>query len=209
MDKIVTKSQKIFAGASGATGNISQFGSYKAGSTIYSEELATIQSLSAWTTGLTGACSATNVPTIQDLNGLFYVLTRQLAYLMQSGIPEWKATITYYIGSIVSNATGDIYISMIDDNLNQALTDSSKWMMSLSDNITAAGANYTPIPGDNLINIVYTDMSGFTMPAPSPVFAGRTLWLRTTSATAGYNKGYGFICNGDVWAALGMFETIY
>ena len=209
MDKIVVKNQRIFAGSSGATGNISQFGSYKAGATIYSEDISTLQNLSAWTTGMTGACSATNVPTIQDLNALFYVLTRQLAYLMQSGIPEWKATITYYIGSIVSNCAGDIYISVIDDNLNQALTDSTKWVISLSDNITTAGANYTPIASDNIINVVYTDFSGFTLPAPSPVFAGRKFWVRTTSATEGYNLGYGFICNGEVWAGISQFSTLY
>jgi hypothetical protein len=202
MDKIISKSQKIFAGASGPTGNISQFGSYKAGGTIYSEDVATIQNLSAWTTGLTGACSATNVPTIQDLNGLFYVLTRQLAYLMQSGIPEWKATITYYIGSFVTNSTGQVYVSLTDDNLNQALTVTTQWMLCVSSNVTTIGATYSILSSDYFLKGTSANLAAMVIPGPTGM-TGRKLCYRMTNSPTG---SMGLICTGSEWLTTSYFD---
>lgn len=125
MAKIERKVQKIFGGSLSPTGNIAIYGSKEAGSPSYSDNLDTIQSLS-WLQGIMGATSPTKAPYVQDLNAIFYVITKQLAYLFQSGIAEWNATTEYYANSSFVVVNGNIYRA-IADNTGIQPTVTSNW----------------------------------------------------------------------------------
>ena len=125
MSKIIRKNQKLF-GDTGVTGVIGKFGSYKAGSAAYSSDPELIQSLPAWSGGFSAAGLTANAPALQDMNGLFHSCFRQIKYLLQQGIPEWNATTTYNMGSITTDGFG-IYFSLVESNLNNALTENTKW----------------------------------------------------------------------------------
>lgn len=129
MAKIPRATQLIF-GSSAAINQIAEFGSLAAGTpTLYSGSTATvanIQALSNFLTGWFGAILGSNSPAIEDMNALFYLVTAQLAYGFQAGIPEWDAGTTYYIGSMV-NSAGTIYMSLQNTNINNAVTNGAYW----------------------------------------------------------------------------------
>lgn len=112
--KIERKYQKIFSNT-GPTGIVGQFGSYKAGSPVYSLDVATICALDKWNEGINGSSINSAPPAIQDMNSLFYVITRWLYYHFEVGIPEWQTTsISREFSSYVSykdNGVTGIYLS--------------------------------------------------------------------------------------------------
>lgn len=166
MTKLASKSQKIFCGDVSPNNVVSVFGSNKAGSPAFSSDPDTIQSLAAWTEGWSQAVITNSAPSIQDMNSFFFVATRQLAYLLQGGIGEWNAAITYYIGSLVNDGNGTIYKSVADDNINNALTDSTKWMNYQSNTSRdVSGDAYSVVNGDH----EFTWPSGATGPSNTTV----------------------------------------
>lgn len=134
MAKILVKKQNVFCDSLGATGNIAQFGSMKAAAAAYSKDPDTIQALAAFAAGWTGAVSS-GPPYIEDLNGLFHLLTNQLAYLNQAGIPEYNASETYYIGSLVNDGSGNIYILHWTSATGKPLTNRDYWIPFISSNV--------------------------------------------------------------------------
>lgn len=126
MAKITRKNMKVFGSSAGPT-DIGKFGSLAAGSPTYTTDPETIQALSNYLTGWLGAVVGGNSPAIQDMNALCYLFAYQLAYLMQTGVAEWNASTTYYIGSLVNDGAGRLYRSITDDNLNNALSSTSNW----------------------------------------------------------------------------------
>lgn len=134
MARIVRKDQAIFAlGAS----NNGQFGSAQSGDFVTSDDLDVLQALPAWNNGWSDAVlSGEKLPTLEEFQGLNYVNTYQTAYLFQEGIPEYSAGTTYFIHSIVKKpATYELYGSLTDNNIGNALTDGTKWqrLSDLSD----------------------------------------------------------------------------
>ena len=125
MAKIIRKVQKIFGSAAGPSQR-GVFGSKAAGSPAFSTDPETIQSLSNYLGGWFTAVIGGNAPCIEDMNALQFLNSYQLAYLMQAGVPEWEAGTSYYIGSLV-NDSGTLYRSLVDDNLGNAVSDTSKW----------------------------------------------------------------------------------
>ena len=84
MSKLTRKFQKIFGGLLVANNNIAKFGSAKIGSPAYSldpDEIQTTEYDNAWAAALINNKS----PALQDMNALFYLMTRQMAYLYQAG----------------------------------------------------------------------------------------------------------------------------
>ncbi len=126
MAKITRKLQKIFAGL--ATNN-GQFGSAQTGDKVLSNDPDVIQALEAWDNGwLDATISAQKLITVEELQGIQHLVTRQLAYMFQEGIPEYSATTTYYTNSIVKKVgTYELYGSLVDDNVGNPLTDATKW----------------------------------------------------------------------------------
>lgn len=99
MAKLSRWKQLIF----GKTGNTSEFGkigSDTIGSPENTKDPAAIQSLAGYLSGLFAITnSGVEAPRLEDLNSLFFIITSQLAYLMEAGVPEWLATQEYWIGS--------------------------------------------------------------------------------------------------------------
>ena len=139
MAALTKMAQNIF-GISSGTDQISVFGSLAAGSEDFTTDPAQAQSLSNWLTGWFGAVIGGNAPTIQDMNAVHFVMSYQLAYLVQRGVAQWDAVTTYYTGSIV-NVGGILYVSQQDDNTNHATSDSLWWRAQYADPV-GTGKDY-------------------------------------------------------------------
>jgi hypothetical protein len=127
MPRKARKTQKQFGASAGAL-EIGKYGSFAAGAPSYTTDPAVIQSLVQYDQGWVGA-SQGDAPAVEDRNALDFLFAYQLFYLMQAGIPEWDAGTTYYTGNVVSvgNQYGFQYVSLADDNLNHAVTDTLYW----------------------------------------------------------------------------------
>lgn len=121
MAKLPVKLQKIFGGALVPASNIAQPGSTTLGSPVFSNDPAVLQALAAWVNGyaaqLVNAAGGLSSPVLEELNAILYVISYQLSYLKQAGVPEWDPTVTYFIGSWV-NVGGVPYIAKTDNNTN-------------------------------------------------------------------------------------------
>lgn len=127
MAKIARKNQKIFGSSSGLD-QIEEFGSLANGTPVFTTDPEAIQSLSNYLEGWFGAVVGANSPAIEDMNALCYLYAYQLAYMFQAGVPEWNMATTYYIGSIVNDGSGNLYVSIQDTNLNHAISDAAWWV---------------------------------------------------------------------------------
>lgn len=126
MVKIPRATQKEF-GSSGPVGDFGIFGSLFNLSPTNSKDPSDIQSLSNFLTGWGAAVIGDRKPALEDMNSLFLLAFRQIAYILQQGVPEWDAGTTYYLNSIVQ-VSGIQYISLQDNNLNKdPLTEASFW----------------------------------------------------------------------------------
>jgi hypothetical protein len=195
MTKIANYVQSIFAGSIPPTNVLSIFGALKAGnnpSSSYSSNIETLQSLAAWDEGLVSAMINLYNPALQDINTLFHVPSNFIAYCKQAGLPEWKANITYYMGSLVSDGLGSIYRSLVDTNLNQPFTDATKWFMVDSIKVTEIAGPYTALNTDYFIRWSTIDTSAdpaeklIKLPMPSASLIGRRYLVRNVSG-ASYN----------------------
>lgn len=129
MSKIVRKTQLQFGGSAGAgPGGIGQFGSLAAAAPAFSLDPAVIQALSNYLGGWSQAVVANNAFATEDRNAIDYLYAYQLGYVLQQGVAEWDAGTTYYKGSLASSPAGGLlYASLVDTNLNHALSDQSRW----------------------------------------------------------------------------------
>jgi len=162
MGKLSRVDMKIF-GSSGGTTEFGQFGSDAAGAALTTKDLATIQALSEYLEGWYSATSSgSEPPAIQDMNGLFLLITSQLRYFMQMGMPEWLAAQDYYIGSWVQVA-GVLYMSKTgtDGSPNTGhnpVSDSTNWTQVNLD-MLADGTTYHRVAAakaDGLNGLAYT-----------------------------------------------------
>lgn len=132
MAKLTRYTQQVF-GSSASANQMAQFGSLAAGSPLtYSGATITpaiVQQLSNYLTGWFGAVVGANSPAEEDMNAIMYLFAYQLAYGMQTGVPEWDAGTTYFKGSICTDTTGQglMYVSLTDTNLNNPLTSTTNW----------------------------------------------------------------------------------
>ena len=126
MANITRKQHKIFAALSANNG---QFGSDQAGSPVVSNDPDVIQALPAYNNGWLNATIGTSeLPTLEDMQGLQYNNSYQTAYLLQKGIPEWNNLTDYHTGDIVRQIGGSrLYKSITDDNINNPIIDLSNW----------------------------------------------------------------------------------
>lgn len=126
MSKIARITQKLF-GSTATAGQIGKFGSLAAGSPLTTTDPVVMQSLSNWLDGWFAAILGGNSPAIEDMNAVCYVFAYQLGYLLQEGVAEWDSGTTYYIGSVVNDGTGVLYVSLTNTNLNNLVSDTTKW----------------------------------------------------------------------------------
>jgi len=123
---------KIFGETATATGDdpqIGQFGSALAGTYVGTTDVATIQDLPAWSNGFIDSVTPNEqFPPLPEMTGFGKVLSHQIAYILQKGVPEWDTGTTYYAGDFAKGVnTGKLYISKVDSNINHELNDSDYW----------------------------------------------------------------------------------
>jgi hypothetical protein len=118
--------QKLFA-ESADTADVGQFGSLYDASPVTSKDPTIIQALSHWVKGWKEAVIAVRRPSMQDFNGVLLVAFYQLCYLLETGIPEYDASTTYYTNAFCQ-VSGVIYKSLIDTNIGNApASNPTKW----------------------------------------------------------------------------------
>lgn len=125
MPKIERKTQKIFGG-NAESDQLAVFGSMITGTPVYNDDIETLQS-EAYTEGWQVAVAANEAPFMEEMNGVQYGFSKQLAYLFQQGIPEWDAGTTYYLNSFCQ-VGGIIYKSKLDENINHSPGDDTEEM---------------------------------------------------------------------------------
>lgn len=114
MAKLTRKTQKLF-GENSQADEMTSFGSPTLNNPVFTRDLDVIQSteyVNGWfPTILEGAIR----PYAEDMNGMFYLFSYQLKYILEQGIAEWDSGTTYYTNSLAKYGT-EIYISLVDNN---------------------------------------------------------------------------------------------
>lgn len=126
MAKLERKTQKLF-GENSAQDEMTSFGSPTLGTPTFTRDLDIIQSTefaNGWfPTILDGAIR----PFAEDMNGMFYLFTYQLKYILEQGVPEYDTGTKYYKNSICKYGT-ELYISLVDDNIgNNPISTTGYW----------------------------------------------------------------------------------
>lgn len=135
MAKVERKTQKIFCSTAGSK-KITSFGTAKLEAPVYTTNLDVIQNTN-FLNGWQSALLSNKSPWEEDMNALFFAITKQLAYMFQEGIPEYDENTTYYIGSLVKNIDNQgkltIYKSVVNENIGNALDNPSYWTVYSSE----------------------------------------------------------------------------
>lgn len=130
MARLTRVYQKVFA--SNASNN-GVFGSLQAGNPTTSNDVATLQSLSAFENGWDYAIEqGDKLPPLEEFQGIQYGISYQQAYILQEGIAEWEATTPYYKGSLAKTISGSsfkLYCSLTDNNVGNAVSDTDNWKL--------------------------------------------------------------------------------
>lgn len=154
MAEIPRKAQKVFGSALVAEGNVEQFGSLAAGAPVFSKDPAVIQALTAYLNGWSAGIVGNRSPVLEEMNGLFLLLTQQIAYLLQSGVPEWDPDTEYFIGNIARIPGTDVLCaSLSNSNIgNDPATDTNNWTSSATSvpaaaQLSGGGPQTVPIDG--------------------------------------------------------------
>lgn len=143
--KILRAQQKQF-GSLATFNQLAKYGSFAAGipqrydgATVTP---ANIQAISNFLDGWFGAVVGGNSPAIEDMNALCYLFAYQLGYILQTGVGEYDANTEYFIGSLVNDGFGHLYVSRTDNNLGNILTSQANWAIAGNNvrTVVAAGA---------------------------------------------------------------------
>ena len=158
------------------------FGSYAAEAADYSDDPDEIQGLAAWGAGLAASLVNNCPPFMEEFNALFNLLTRQVSYLMQAGIPEYLAATEYVVGSLVSDSAGGIYVSVVNNNTGNALSDETKWMLFLSSKVRTTDTNFVTVASDDMTILLGATTDAYPvlaiLPAASAANTGRLVVLK-------------------------------
>lgn len=214
MSKLSRIKQKIF-GLTGGTTEFGQFGSNQSsppGTTT--KDLELIQALSNYDQGWFAATlNAAEPPRIQDRNALDLLLTSQLVYLFQAGIPEWDNNTDYYADHSIIQENGELYIAITGTDLspntgNQpSLTEDTNWrfIMSLYNplspmEISSTSTETITLPDHRNARLLMDTTSGsFTDTLPDGKFDGQEIEVICTEdgTDLAYLKGSGVYNGGS------------
>ncbi len=126
MAKITRTKQEIFANQAGNR-QITAFGTAKSETPSFTTDLTQIQNTN-YLYGWASALLPDKAPYEEDMNALFYAITKQLAYLFQEGIPEYDPNTEYSQNAFVKGiGTNVIYCSKVSENLGNPLTNPDYW----------------------------------------------------------------------------------
>ena len=144
MSKISRLTGKIFGETATATGDdpeIGQFGSALAGTYNGTTDVATIQGLAAWSNGFIDAVTSQNqYPPLPEMTGFGKVLSHQICYTLQQGVPEWDSATEYYSNAFCAYK-GAIYKSIADAHTNQQPDISPNYWVNYLTNYTPFSIN--------------------------------------------------------------------
>ena len=155
MARLTRVHQKVFA--SNASNN-GVFGSFQAGNPQTSNDVATLQSLSAFENGWDDAIEqGDKLPPLEEFQGIQYGISYQQAYILQEGIPEWNTNTAYYKGSLVKTISGTsfkIFSSLTDNNTGNSTTNTAHWKLAYDSDVGYADANFSNLlsPAKNIAN---------------------------------------------------------
>lgn len=151
MSRLTRVHQKVFASNAANNG---VFGSLQAGNPQTSNDVATLQSLSAFENGWDDAIEqGDKLPPLEEFQGIQYGISYQQAYMLQEGIAEWDSSTPYYKGSLAKTISGSsfkLYCSLSDNNTGNIVTNTTYWKLVmdsdagyfiLNSNNTASGNN--------------------------------------------------------------------
>lgn len=183
MTKLTRVTGKVFGG-SAPLDEIGQFGSAKAGTPTNTQDVATIQALAAYLNGWgSGIVTSRNFPPIEEVTGVLKTISYQACYLLQEGIPEYDANTEYSNTSIVKSINGNelsFYISLRNNNVGNALSNTSYWSKAVFTGSSPIGAPQ------------FTLNFGATLPKNCIWLEGATVSRTTYSALFGiYGTTYG------------------
>lgn len=200
MAKITRATQKIFASNSTNT-DTAAFGTAKSGTPTYTKDVSVLQSNAAFIGGWASAIEPDKAPFMEDMNGLQLVLSSQIAYCLQEGIAEWDAGTTYYQGGLAkaTNGSGDVYVSLTNDNINNALSDSANWKLVLPNTLNATVVSQGSTINEHTVSINSHTNSINTI--------NNTMVKHSTSTQVGDANTPIFVStNGDAVACSGVMK---
>lgn len=116
MPKLARTYQPIF-GSQGNNDEFAVFGSMKTGTPVYSKTLKTLFESPAFLQGWQNAVAADKAPFLEEMNALFLALSQQVAYGLQTGIPEWDPDTEYFANTSFCQVNGVVYQSLTDGNI--------------------------------------------------------------------------------------------
>lgn len=133
MAKLTRKTQKIFAEDSTSV-QVTAFGTAQntlvGDPATFTKDPDEIQT-NEWSTGWHSAITGDYAPYREDRNAIDLVTTRQLAYLFETGTPEYDPDTNYCLGAECKKIENDgnykIYASLVADNLGNSLDDIVYW----------------------------------------------------------------------------------
>ena len=153
--------------------SMTTFGTAKAATPTYSNDPAAIQT-AQWLLGLAATLASGQAPYMQDVNGVWFVLSYLISYLYQAGIAEWDAGTNYALGSFCRGpSTGNLFVSQQTNNLNHAVTDTN-WWLPYEQTITAPGIAkaWVVFNGISISSTPCTILSSFNVTSVTKVSAG-------------------------------------
>jgi hypothetical protein len=152
MTTYTRKEQKVFTSeyVNAPDNKLGIFGSKQAGSgTEFSSDLNAIQGLSAFTQGFNKEVISGQAPLLEDFNSLFYMVTYQLAYLLQN-VGEWLATTDYPLGAMVRVGTTRYMCTQVPNLGIDPATNANAWKEIALPSVWKSGVSYSI--GDRVIH---------------------------------------------------------
>lgn len=213
MARIPRKNQKIFCGNDNGS-NLAVFGTMKTNNPVYSTNIETLQS-AIYEDGWQDAILNDKAPYLEEMNGVQYGLSTQIAYLLQQGLAcEWNKDTTYYKGStvaVINNTDVTYYKSVADDNTNHnpVSDDGTYWVLDSVSKIeqynTALTNAYNTL-NSSVVKLTGNQTVNGTKTFTSPVYVPASTTPGTALRLAAYGSGYVKLGDGTLfqWGSAQM-----
>ena len=204
MPAIPRKTQKVFGSSLTPSGNVAAWGSTQAGTTVYSNDPAVLQT-AALLNGFNASVIGNRSPVLEELNGQLLTITQQLAYLLERGIPEWDTNSTYYTNDY-ARVGAVTYLSKTDNNTgNDPTTDTNNWQPLTSalrgasvaaawvefDGINATGGNSVIHSSFNVDHVVKNANGSYTIYFITPMNSAHYVMMGSCGSEDGQPYGSG------------------
>ena len=190
MAKLQRKTQKVFCSSANAD-QIAVFGSMKTGTPVYSSDVETLQS-AEYLQGWDDAILSDKAPYMEEMNGVQFGLSYQIAYLLQEGAPEYDANTEYSGTSIVKTVNGNelvFYRSLLDGNIGHALTDTTYWTPAVFPGLANVSLSNLDASGQAVLDAkADTGLTNITS-AATKKFDGQ--WVNSNNVTLSSSKSSG------------------